>query len=87
MTTKVIKINRQVKKICRHVVTGDYESAPIEVIRRKYTGMLSDGVIILHDSTRSYTAHKTKKLLQKFKGNVTAIQPIFCTRDYFISRN
>ncbi|GBO16839.1 hypothetical protein AVEN_13405-1 [Araneus ventricosus] len=40
----------------------------LEVTRRKRPGMLSDGVILLHDNT--HTARKTEELLRKFKWEV-----------------
>ncbi|GBM82017.1 hypothetical protein AVEN_204026-1 [Araneus ventricosus] len=39
-------------------------------IRRKRLGMLSDGVIHLHDNTRPQTARKAQNLLQKLKWEV-----------------
>ncbi|GBM24269.1 hypothetical protein AVEN_22595-1 [Araneus ventricosus] len=40
----------------------------LSFFRRKRPGMLSDGVILLHDNT--HIASKTQKLLQKFKWKV-----------------
>ncbi|GBN98478.1 hypothetical protein AVEN_148151-1, partial [Araneus ventricosus] len=44
-----------------------------EAIRRKRPGMLSDGVILLHDDT--HTARETQELLQKFKWEVWSHPP------------
>ncbi|GBN25991.1 hypothetical protein AVEN_253102-1, partial [Araneus ventricosus] len=47
---------------------GDHEA-----IRRKRPGMLSDGVILLHDNT--HISRKTQELLQKFKWEVWSPPP------------
>ena len=38
-----------------------------EAIRRKRPGLLSKGVILLHDNARPNTARQPQKLLQRFK--------------------
>lgn len=57
-----------------HTVTAERYCGTLrrlrEAIRRKRPGMLSEGVILLHDNARPHTARQTQDLLQTFKWEV-----------------
>ena len=57
-----------------HTVTADRYCATLtrlrDAVRRKRPGMLSNGVILLHDNARPHTARQTQELLQKFKWEI-----------------
>ncbi|GIY04084.1 histone-lysine N-methyltransferase SETMAR [Caerostris darwini] len=46
-----------------------------EAIRRKRSGLLSEGVILLHDNARSHTAEATQELLRRFKWKMWSHSP------------
>ncbi|GFU27625.1 mariner Mos1 transposase [Trichonephila clavipes] len=58
-----------------------------EAIQRKRPGILSEGVILLHDNTRPHIAQATQELLRRFRWEIwshTPCSPDLAPSDYFL---